>query len=59
MPDCHRTKGTLLLCLTDLQPVAPQRLSIASVGIYIDVWPVMGHEFKQNYMTRKHMLIRS
>ena len=37
MPDCHRTKGTLLLCLTDLQPVALKRQSIAPVGIYIDL----------------------
>ena len=34
MPDCCRTKGTQLLSLTDLQPVALKRLSIASVGVF-------------------------
>ena len=57
MRDCHGTKGTPLLCLTDLQPVALKRLSIASLLIYIDLWAVMGHEFKENYLTRKHALI--
>lgn len=59
MPDCRRTKGTPLLCLTDLQPVALKRLSIASVEIYIDLslWAAKGRQFKQNYMTRKHTLI--
>ena len=52
MPPCCRTKGTPLSCLSDLQPVAFKRQSIASVGIYVDLRAVIGRQFKQYYMTR-------